>query len=269
MNTAQLFDLSGRRALVTGGSRGIGRMIAEGFVGQGAKVYISSRSQADCEDTAAALSTPESECIALPSDISTLAGTQALAKAYREHEEGLDILVNNAGTAWAAPLEEFPEQGWDKVMDLNVKSMFFLTQALLPQLQVAADSGHPAKVVNIASSDALRNNRWETYSYHASKAAVISLTRRLAAQLAERRILVSTIAPGAFPSKMNWAARDASDEVSKLIPVGRVGDPEDVAGAAIFLASRAGDYVVGDTLVVDGGLVFASLGADLFEAEDR
>jgi NAD(P)-dependent dehydrogenase (short-subunit alcohol dehydrogenase family) len=262
MNTSQLFDLSGRVALVTGGSRGIGRMIAAGFVGQGARVYISSRSEEDCERTAAELSADGGVCMALPKDISTVVGVEALAEAYAGLEPCLDILVNNAGAAWAAALGEFPESGWDKVLDLNLKSPFFLIQALLPLLETAA-ADRPAKVINIASVDGMQNNFWETYSYHASKGALITLTRRLAAQLAPRAVLVSAIAPGAFPSRMNRAARDLADEVARIVPVGRVGTAEDIAGAAIFLASRAGDYVVGDTLAVDGGVVNARLGPDV------
>jgi NAD(P)-dependent dehydrogenase (short-subunit alcohol dehydrogenase family) len=267
VNSSELFDLSGRVALVTGGSRGIGRMIAEGFVGQGARVYISSRSKSDCVLTASELSVGDGECTALPVDLSTVEGTEALAAAYSERESTLDILVNNAGAAWAAELGEFPENGWDKVLDLNLKSPFFLTQALLPRLEAAA-ALRPAKVINIASVDGLHNNHWETYSYHASKGGLLTLTRRLAAQLAPRGVLVSAIAPGAFPSKMNRAARDSADAVARIVPVGRVGSAEDIAGAAIFLASRAGDYVVGDTLVVDGGVVNARLGPEVDPADE-
>jgi NAD(P)-dependent dehydrogenase (short-subunit alcohol dehydrogenase family) len=257
VDIAALFDLTGRRALVTGGSRGIGRMIAEGFVAAGAEVVISARSDADCAATAAELG---GRCTAIPGDISTVTGAQALADAVSAGGP-LDILVNNAGAAWNAPLGEFPEAGWDRAMDLNVKSPFFLTQALLPALEAAGGPDRPAKVIMIASIDGLKNNPWETYSYHASKAAVMSLTRRLAAQLAPRHVVVTAIAPGAFPSKMNRAARDLPDVVSQGVPVGRVGNAMDMAGAAIYLASRAGDYVVGETLVVDGGVVHASVGA--------
>jgi NAD(P)-dependent dehydrogenase (short-subunit alcohol dehydrogenase family) len=256
MDTTALFSLEGRTALVTGGSRGIGQMIAEGFAAQGARVYISSRSAEACEEAAAKINADGGTAIPLPHDISTVDGARELARAVGERESRLDILVNNAGAAWGAPLAEFPETGWDKVMDLNVKSPFFLTQALLGLLQAGA-VGQPAKVINIASVDGLANNAWETYSYHASKAALLHLTRRMAADL------VTAIAPGAFPSKMNRAARDHADEVSKHVPAGRVGTPEDMAGAAIFLASRAGDYVVGETVVVDGGVVYASLGTTI------
>ena len=195
--------------------------------------------------------------------MSTVAGCQALAEQFAEHESKLDILVNNAGAAWGVPFEEFPESGWDKVMDLNVKSPFFLTQKLHPALKAAASHQRPAKVINITSIDGLRLNPWETYSYHASKSALIYLTKRMAARLIQDSINVTSIAPGAFASEMNRAARDHGDEVAKGIPSRRIGHAEDMAGTAIFLASRAGDYIVGDTIVCDGGLVNASLGSSI------
>ena len=258
MDTTNLFRLDGRVALVTGGSRGIGKMIAAGFIAQGARVYISSRKADACEATAAELGP---DCIALPQDVSAVAGCRALAEAFAAKEGKLDILVNNAGAAWGVPFEEFPEVGWDKVMDLNVKSPFFLTLALPPALTAAASRERPAKVINITSIDGQRLNPWETYSYHASKSALIYLTKRLAARLIRDAINVTSIAPGAFASEMNRAARDHGDEVAHGIPAQRIGIDEDMAGAAIYLASRAGDYVVGDTITVDGGLVHAALGA--------
>ena len=168
--------------------------------------------------------------------------------------------MNNAGVAWGESFENFPEKGWDKVMDLNLKSPFFLTQALHERLKSGGASGQPAKVINITSIDGQRLNPWETYSYHASKSGLIFLTKRLAARLVSDNIIVTSIAPGAFASDMNKAARDNADDVGKSIPLGRIGNAEDLAGAAIFLASRAGDYVVGDTITVDGGLVHAALG---------
>jgi NAD(P)-dependent dehydrogenase (short-subunit alcohol dehydrogenase family) len=250
-----LFSLKGRVALITGGSRGIGEMIAEGFVGAGAKVYISARKASACEETAARLRA-FGECVAIPADASGAAGAQALAALYLTKETRLDILVNNAGAAWGAELEGFPESGWDKVMDLNVKAPFFLTQALLPALRAAASADHPAKVINIASIDGLSVNIQPTYSYAASKAGLIHLTKRMALELAPQHVVVSAIAPGAFASNMNKVARDEADKLGKAIPARRIGTPEDMAGAAIFLASRAGDYVVGDTLVVDGGVAW-------------
>ncbi|MBB4153698.1 NAD(P)-dependent dehydrogenase (short-subunit alcohol dehydrogenase family) [Sphingomonas jinjuensis] len=260
MDTTNLFRLDGRVALVTGGSRGIGKMIAAGFIAQGAKVYISSRKAAACEDAAAELGP---NCIPLPQDVSTVAGCRALAEQLAEHEQRLDILVNNAGAAWGVPFEQFDEKGWDKVMDLNVKSPFFLTQALHEALKAAGSRDRPAKVINITSIDGLRLNPWDTYSYHASKSALIYLTKRMAARLIQDSINVTSIAPGAFASEMNRAARDHGDEVGRGIPAGRIGVDEDMAGAAIYLASRAGDYVVGDTIVVDGGLVNAALGVSI------
>ncbi|MFC3068177.1 SDR family oxidoreductase [Phenylobacterium soli] len=251
-----LFSLEGRVALVTGGSRGIGRMIAKGFIDAGAKVYISSRKGADCDATAAELGP---NCISLPQDVSTVEGAKALAARLTAVEPKLDILVNNAGAAWGAPFDEFPESGWDKVMDLNVKSPFFLTQALHGALKAAATPDKPAKVINVASIDGIALNPLETYSYHASKSALIYLTRRMAATLVKDQILVTAIAPGAFASQMNRAARDHGDEVAQAIPQGRIGRDDDMAAVAIYLASRAGDYVVGATIPVDGGVALASL----------
>jgi len=255
MDTTQLFSLQGRSALITGGSRGIGRMIAEGFLAQGARVYISARKAAACDQTAKELSA-FGHCVSLPADVSTVEGAHALAAAYAKHEDTLDILVNNAGAAWGAPYDEFPESGWDKVVDLNLKAPFFLTQALTPMLRKAA-TDHLAKVINIASIDGISVNPQETYSYAASKAGLIQLTRRMALRLASERIAVSAIAPGAFASDMNKDARDHGDTVKARIPAGRIGTPEDMAGAAIYLASRAGDYVMGSTLIVDGGVSHA------------
>jgi NAD(P)-dependent dehydrogenase (short-subunit alcohol dehydrogenase family) len=250
-----LFTLKGRIALVTGGSRGIGEMIAEGFVRAGAKVYITARKASACAETAARLSA-FGECIAMPADAAGAAGARALAELYLGKESRLDILVNNAGAAWGAEMEAFPESGWDKVMDINVKTPFFLTQALLGALRAAASPERPAKVINIASIDGLSVNMQPTYSYAASKAGLIHLTRRMALELAAQNIVVSAIAPGAFASNMNKVARDQGEQLAKAIPARRIGTPEDMAGAAIFLASRAGDYVVGDTLAVDGGVAW-------------
>ncbi|MDP9043165.1 MAG: SDR family oxidoreductase [Pseudomonadota bacterium] len=250
-----LFSLEGRIALVTGGSRGIGRMIAAGFLGQGAKVYITSRKAADCDQAARELSA-QGDCVSLPADVSTLAGIEDLVAALARHESHLDILVNNAGAAWGEAFDTFPEKGWDKVVDLNLKTPFFLTQALIGPLRAAAKT-RPAKVINIASIDGISVNPLETYSYAASKAGLIQLTRRMALRLAEDGIVVSAIAPGAFASEMNRAARDQSEEVAKRIPARRIGSDEDMAGGAIYLASRAGDYVLGSTLVIDGGVTHA------------
>ncbi len=252
MNTTDLFSLKGRAALITGGSRGIGRMIAEGFLAQGARVYISARKAAACDATAAELSAL-GHCVSLPYDVSTLDGCKALAAAYAEHEGALNILVNNAGAAWGEAFDTFPEGGWDKVVDLNLKTPFFLTQTLAAPLRKAAQS-HVAKVINIASIDGVSVNPQETYSYAASKGGLIHLTKRMALKLIEDNIAVSAIAPGAFASEMNKDARDRGDVIKNRIPAKRIGVAEDMAAAAIYLASRAGDYVVGHTLVVDGGV---------------
>ena len=249
-----LFSLEGRVALVTGGSRGSGRMIAEGFLRSGARrVYITARKSAACDAAAAELSSL-GDCVSLPADVSSIAAVRELAAEIGRRETALDILVNNAGAAWGEPFESFSEAGWDKVMDLNAKTPFFLTQALYPLLKAAASGDRPAKVINIASIDGVSVNPWETYSYAASKAGLIHLTRRMALRLARDNVVVSAIAPGAFASEMNREARDNADGVARRVPVGRIGRDDDMAGAAIYLASRAGDYVVGETLVVDGGV---------------
>ena len=251
-----LFSLEGRVAVVTGGSRGIGKMIASGLLHQGAKVYITARKAAACEAAAAELSAI-GPCVAIPLDVSTVEGCKALAAAIGERESRLDILVNNAGAAWGESFDTFPESGWDKVVDLNMKTPFFLTQAFHALLKKAASAEKPAKVINVASIDGISVNPWETYSYTASKAGLIHLTRRMALRLVQDHIVVSGIAPGAFPSDMNKQARDHGDEVAKRVPAHRVGELEDMAGVAIYLASRAGDYVVGETIAVDGGATIA------------
>jgi NAD(P)-dependent dehydrogenase (short-subunit alcohol dehydrogenase family) len=238
-------------------------MIAQGFIAQGAKVYISSRKPGACDETAAELSRDGGSCISLPQDVSTVEGCKALAERLGALEPRLDILVNNAGAAWGADFDAFPESGWDKVMDLNLKSPFFLTQALHGALKAAASPERPAKVINIASIDGIRLNPQETYSYHASKAGLIYLTRRMAARLIQDGINVTGIAPGAFASEMNRVARDQGEVIAKLIPSRRIGRDEDMAAAAIYLASRAGDYVVGETIAVDGGVALASVGGGL------
>jgi len=248
----ELFSLKGRTALITGGSRGIGRMIATGFLEQGARVYISSRTADVCEKTAAELSALGT-CISLPADVSSVEGVKALAAEFASREEKLDILVNNAGASWGEPFDSHPEKGWDKVVDLNMKTPFFLSQALISQLRKAAED-HPAKIINISSIAGIIVTPLETYSYAASKAGLIHLTRRMALRLIKDNIAVTGIAPGAFPSEMNKIARDQSEIVAAGIPARRIGRDEDMAGAATFLASRAGDYVVGITIVVDGGV---------------
>ena len=258
MTALDMFSLKGRVAIVTGGSRGIGKMIAQGFLEAGcSKVYITSRKASQCDEAAAELG---SNCISLPQDLSTTDGIKSFVERFLTQEDKLDILVNNAGAAWGAEFDEFPERGWDKVLNLNLKSPFFLTQALHGALTRAGTADRPSKVINIASIDGIRLNPQETYSYHASKAGLIYLTRRMAARLIQDNICVTAIAPGAFASEMNRVARDQGEEVAKRIPSRRIGRDEDMACAAIYLASPAGDYVVGDTIAVDGGVALASPG---------
>ncbi|HET6536576.1 MAG TPA: SDR family oxidoreductase [Sphingopyxis sp.] len=261
MNLQEMFGLDGRVALVTGGSRGIGKMIVEGFLAAGcARVYISARKQGQIEAAIADFdSRYPGKVIGIPADVASVEACRALAQDLASREDKLDILVNNAGAAWGEPFESFPESGWDKVMDVNVKAPFFLTQALHGLLKAAGTAGQPAKVINIGSIDGMRLNPWETYSYHASKAGILYLTKRLAARLVSDHIIVTAIAPGAFQSDMNKAARDHGDTVAQSIPTRRIGAPEDMAGAAIYLASNAGNYVVGETIAVDGGLVHGDL----------
>lgn len=261
MDITQLFGLQGKVALITGGSRGIGAMFVEGFLAAGCeRIYISARKG---PQIAAAVEKFGDRVIGIPGDVSTVEGCKALAAEIAKRENKLDILINNAGAAWGAPFEEFPEAGWDKVMDVNVKGPFFLTQALFPLLKAAGTPDRPAKVVNVGSIDGMRLNPWDTWSYHASKSSILYLTKRMAATLVKDNIIVTAIAPGAFESEMNRAARDHGDEVAKGIPARRIGTPEDMAAAAIYLCSRAGDYVIGETLTVDGGLVHAAVGTSI------
>jgi len=259
-----LFSVSGKIVLVTGGSRGIGEMIAAGFVANGAKVYISSRKAEACEATAARLSERYGgECIALPADLSGLEGASALAAALSEREDHLDVLVNNAGQAWGATFEEFPEKGWDRVLNVNVKGPFFVIQQLMPLLEAAATADDPARIVNIGSIDGLRPPRLQTYSYSPSKAAIHAMTRQLAAEFAPRNIIVNAIAPGPFPTWMLSTGVGGGgdventdwDSLASTNPRGRVGTPEDIAGLAIFLSSRAGAFTVGEIITCDGGIV--------------
>jgi 2-deoxy-D-gluconate 3-dehydrogenase len=262
-----IFSIRGKVALVTGGSRGIGEMIAAGFLAAGAKVYISSRKADVCDATAERLAaTYGGTCISLPADLSQMSGIESLAARLAEKEDKLDILVNNAGAAWGAPIESFPEVGWDKVMDTNVKGVFFLTQKLLPLLRKAAAEGAPARVINIGSIDGLKSAAFDTFSYGASKAAVHHLTRFLAAHLTKEKILCNAIAPGPYPTWMlstgvgfGGETENADwDRVGRGNPSGRVGTAQDIAGLAIFLSSRAGEYVVGQVIASDGGAVGTS-----------
>ncbi|OHB35620.1 MAG: 3-oxoacyl-ACP reductase [Phenylobacterium sp. RIFCSPHIGHO2_01_FULL_70_10] len=253
MALKNLFSVEGKVVLITGGSRGIGEMIARGYVENGAKVYISSRKAEVCDRVAEELS-EYGTCISLPFDLGGMDGIEGLANAVKERESRLDVLVNNAGATWGAPIDEYPEDGWDKTVDLNVKSIFFLTQKLLPLLRAAASADEPARVINIASVNGIEPPALETYAYSTSKAGCIMLTRHLAKRLAPEHILVNAIAPGPFPSKMMAATlAQAGDAIAKNNPRGRIGQPEDIAGVAIFLGSRASAYTTGATIPCDGG----------------
>jgi NAD(P)-dependent dehydrogenase (short-subunit alcohol dehydrogenase family) len=248
-----LFSIEGKTALVTGGSRGIGKMIATGFVEAGAKVYISSRKADVCDEVAAELS-KVGECIAVPADLSSEAECRRLAEDLLGRETKLDILVNNAGANWGAPIDEFDEAAWERVLSLNLKGVFHLTKFLLPLLQEAGTQEEPARVINIGSIDGIQVPLLDTFSYSASKAAVHQLTRHLAKRLAPK-ITVNAIAPGPFESKMMAATLDAfGDQIRSSAPLKRIGRPDDMAGAAIFLASRAGAYLTGAVIPVDGGI---------------
>lgn len=252
-----LFSVEGKVALVTGGSRGIGLMIARGFVENGVKTYISSRKADVCDRVAAELS-EHGTCISLPADLSSQAEVERLAGELSAQEDKLHILVNNAGAAWGAPFDEFPEAGWDKVMDLNVKAMFFLTQAVMGCLEAAATADDPARVINIGSIDGIGMPRLETYSYPASKAAVHQLTRVLAHRLAKRNINVNAVAPGPFESQMMAHTLETQgDAIKASVPRGRIGRPEDMAGVALYLSSMASAYVTGVIIPVDGGSLIA------------
>jgi NAD(P)-dependent dehydrogenase (short-subunit alcohol dehydrogenase family) len=249
-----LFSIEGKTAVVTGGSQGIGLMIARGYVEAGAKVYISSRKKDVCDQVAAELSA-RGTCISVPANLSTEAGAKALAQEVARHESALHILVNNAGANWGAPLAEYPDSAWDKVLALNLKAPFFLTRELLGLLEKGARPGDPARVINVGSIDGLQVPRLETYAYSASKAGVHHMTRVLARALAPQGITVNAVAPGPFQSKMMAVTLDRfRDIIVASCPLGRIGEPDDMAGVAIYLASRAGAYLTGAVIPVDGGI---------------
>ena len=252
-----LFNLNGKIALVTGGSRGIGAMIAEGFVRNGVKTYISSRKSDPCNKKAKELS-KYGECISIPADLTDMNEMDKLVTKIKDKETKLNILVNNAGAAWGASFDDFPEIGWDKVMDTNVKSVFFLTQKLVDILEASASTSDPSRIINIGSIDGLGIPRAETYSYPASKAAVHQLTKVLANRLANRNINVNAIAPGPFESNMMaHTLEEHGEQIKSSVPRGRIGVPEDMAGASIFLSSKASSYITGSIIPVDGGSLIA------------
>jgi NAD(P)-dependent dehydrogenase (short-subunit alcohol dehydrogenase family) len=251
---SDLFSVAGRTALVTGGTRGIGLMIARGLAQAGAKVYVSSRKPEACEAAVAELK-PYGEAVALPGDLSQEAEIARVAEELSAREQRLDILVNNAGATWGATLDEFPVSGWDKVMDLNLRSPFLLTQALLPLLRAAGTPDSPARIINVGSIDGLHVSPLPTYSYAASKAGLHHLTRVLAKELGPQHITVNAIAPGPFESKMMAATLAAvGDQIAASAPLRRIGRPDDMAGVAVYLSSRAGSYVTGAVIPVDGGI---------------
>ena len=253
---ANLFGLDGKVAVVTGGSRGIGFMIASGLVANGVRTYITAR-KADACDAAAAELSEHGDCVSIPADLSTADGLASFVDALTEREPQVDILVNNAGAAWGAPLGEFPEVGFDKVMDINVKAPFMLTQALLPQLKAGATAEDPARVIMIGSIDGIRVPVGDNYSYSASKAGIHMMARHMAAHLVRDNITINSIAPGPFESKMMAYRLDDPDSrkmVEAGVPRRRIGSAEDIAGTVIFLASRAGAYTTGSVVPVDGGI---------------
>ena len=253
MKIAELFSVAGKVVVITGGSRGIGEMIARGYVENGARVYITARNAAVCDGLAAELS-KSGHCVSIPANLADMAEIERFASALEAHESRIDVLFNNAGASWGATFDSFPESGWDKVMDLNVKSVFFLTQRLAKLLETAGSADDFARVVNIGSIDGMHVSGIETYSYAASKAAVLHLTRMMAKYLAPRHIAVNAIAPGYFPSKMTAAISDA-DRAATLAatPMARVGAPSDMAGVALYLGSKASGFVCGSVIAVDGG----------------
>jgi NAD(P)-dependent dehydrogenase (short-subunit alcohol dehydrogenase family) len=252
----ELFGLDGKVALVTGGSRGIGKMVAGALVDAGATVYVSSRKAESVVGVVEELSA-RGNCEGVVGDVSTPEGCVALADEVRTRTDTLDVLVNNAGASWGAPLEKHQVEAWDKVMNTNVRSVFLLVQTLLPQLTAAASSDSPARIINIGSVDGLISPRFESYGYSSSKAAVHMLTRHLARHLADRHITVNAIAPGLFESKMTRFMFDNQETLAGIvdqIPLARPGTPDDVGGTAVWLASRAGAYLTGAIIPVSGGL---------------
>ena len=253
-----LFSVKDKVAVVTGGSRGIGEMLSSGFLANGAKVYITARKEEALVAKAEELSDKFGvDCIPFAVDLSNLDGVMKLVDYLTEQEpNGIDFLINNAGAAWGASYDQFPESGWDKVVDLNLKSPFFLTQQLTTLLEKKGTSENPSRVVNIASIDGLHVPFMETYSYTASKSGIIHLTRHLAKTLVSKNIIVNAIAPGPFDSHMLGKAVNFDYSlIADSVPRKRIGTPEDIAGLCIYLCSRAGAYTVGETITCDGGSI--------------
>ncbi len=261
MKINDLFNVEGKIVIVTGGSSGIGEMISAGYLANGAKVYITARKEVQLYKTADELSNKyDAECIAIPGDLSTLKGIDNFYEEICKKENSIDFLINNAGAAWAQSFDDFPESGWDKVMNLNVKSIFFMTQKFKELLKENATPNDPSRIINIASIDGLGVPAMQTFSYSASKSSVIHLTRHLAKELVKDNINVNAIAPGPYPSNMLGPALNHDYSiVESANPRGRVGTPEDIAGLTIFLTSRAGAYTVGETITSDGGIIKASV----------
>ena len=257
---SELFSLTGKTALVTGGSKGIGLMISTALVKAGAKVYISSRSQESCDEVASQLS-EHGICVSLPFDLSVVENIQNLADRIGEHESKLDILINNSGRSWGAPLEEFPEKGWDNVMTLNVKSPFYLVQKLLPLLSAAGTVDDPARIINIGSIAGISSFTQSAYSYMASKAAINHLTKGLAIDLVKRNITANAIAPGFFPSRMTRHITDDDkmmDFAMAKVPMGRMGKADEIGSLAIYLCSKPSAYITGAVMTIDGGVLVSS-----------
>jgi NAD(P)-dependent dehydrogenase (short-subunit alcohol dehydrogenase family) len=254
--TADLFDVSGKTVLVTGGAQGLGRMIADGFVNAGATVLITSR-KAEVVERAAAELGQCGTCVPYQADLSSSDGAVALAEEVLERHSALDVLINNAGRTWGEPLETFSERGWSSVMPINLQTPFTLMRALLPALRAAATQDDPARVINIGSITGVVVEPLQAYSYIASKAAIHHLSRVLAAQLAPDRITVNCVVPGYFPTSMTEYMKEDEDNYRELVarvPLGRLGGAPDIVGACILLASRAGAYMTGTEVTIDGGM---------------
>jgi NAD(P)-dependent dehydrogenase (short-subunit alcohol dehydrogenase family) len=265
----RLFSITGKVAIVTGGSRGLGEMIAHGLIESGVKTYITARNEAELIETATALTAlcgnsnarNKIACIPIVADLSTFEGICQFANTIKDKEQHIDILVNNAGSAWGEKFIDFPEIGWDKVMNVNAKAPFFIIQQLLPLLKASATKEDPARVINIASINAFNHPRTTNYSYSASKAAVVQMTRHLAGDLVKDHININAIAPGFFLSKMTKHAVENTELdtfAKKMVPMERLGNADDITGSVIYLCAKASSWITGHTLVLDGGVIASS-----------